>query len=296
VIKEHELADPKKPAHDGLARRGPVRRVATSFEAASLGLRDLQEQRRRGFAALRGLLTWLSKRQPIILFIDDLQWGDSDSANLVAELLRPPDAPPLLLIGCYRTEDAGASPFLETFSSFQAGIGEASFSQLVLSELAPNEAAELASGLVGATAAEGIVRHAGGNPFFIGELARFAESQIRVPQNPAGEPPSLGDLVRARVSMLPEPARCFLELVAVAGQPIDSGIVRLASQTSGDERAILAVLRAGRLIRTRITNKGQEIEPYHDRIRETVSGCLPAGMTRDLHLRLARALARLSGI
>jgi len=40
------------------------------------------------------MLTALARRQPLIIWTDDLQWADDDSIRLLEDLLRPPDAPP----------------------------------------------------------------------------------------------------------------------------------------------------------------------------------------------------------
>src|SRR5947209_2156895 len=76
---------------------------------------DPQEVRRRGFAALRELLTRIADRYRLVVWIDDLQWGDEDSAAVAQALLRPPDPPPLLLLLSYRggDQDRAAIPSLE---------------------------------------------------------------------------------------------------------------------------------------------------------------------------------------
>src|SRR5207245_1901749 len=121
----------------------------------------------------------LGDRRPLVLFIDDLQWGDADSAALLADLLQPPESPSLLMLVGYRSEDAAASPCLRALLRPVESAPAFDRRDLGLEPLTPEEGRELALTLLdesdadAAARAEAIARESGGNPFFLQELARY---------------------------------------------------------------------------------------------------------------------------
>jgi hypothetical protein len=255
---------------------------------------DIQETRRRTFAALRELLARLGDRQPLVLFIDDLQWGDLDSAALMADLLRPPDPPVFLFLGCYRSEDEARSPCLEALFDLQT-LGQRR--QVAVDPLTLEEASRLAANLLRGShsTVEAIARESGGNPFFLHELVHHVQTTPPSPPSEggaaAGSPTlALDQIVGTRVEHLPEAARRLLEVAAVSGRPLRMEQAWQAAGLEGNQTALLAQLKSGRLIRSTGSVETGEIETYHDRIRETIVANLPVDRVRQHHQALAQVL------
>ncbi len=282
-----------------LARLFPVlKRVKAVADARRrvLEIPDSHELRRRAFAALRELLTRMAEDRPLVIFIDDLQWGDFDSAVLLSDVMRPPDPPPLLLIGAYRDEDTMTSPLLRalrpgTAPSDTAVLGE----DVEVRELLPRAAEELASQLLSseegqtAAAARVIARDSHGNPLFVEELARHVLSQdldaVR-----ASAVSSLDEVLQNRVKELAKGARELLEILAVAGRPIELDVARRAADLEAGELSAFTQLRLGNLARSSGARGEDVIEVWNDRVERAVLATLTQPRLMVHHLRLAREL------
>src|SRR5205085_241057 len=96
--------------------------------------------------------------------------------------------------------------------------------------------------------AEAIGRESGGNPFFVYELVQHLQARSSEPLS-AVEAVTLDQVLSARVQRLSAEAGRLLEVLAVAGRPLPQTVACGAADLAEQERAALAVLRAGRLIR-----------------------------------------------
>lgn len=242
--------------------------------------------REEAFGALRELLTRASTLRPIIIAIDDLQWSDNDSAQLLRELLTGSDAPNVLLVATVR----GAPDEVDTpFDAIdQHAIDRRTIELRALDE---QHAFALARSLLvrknkGDSLAKRIAVEARGNPFFLGELVRYS---IEHPEQ-SEEIASLDDVVLARVRSLPANARAMLELVAVVGQAVPQRVIFDASKLGANAYPALRALRTANMVRYASATEGERVEPYHDRIRESVVRMLDAGSLRARHRAIANAL------
>jgi len=276
----------------GLARLFPVLQRVGAIASASHTAppsADLQELRRRAFGALRELLMRMGTRHPLVLVIEDLQWGDMDSAALLSNLLRDPDPPSMLVVLSYRTDEGHATP---AFRAFQRRLAEEGTEvvEVPVEKIPPAESETLARALLGSDRADAeaegawIAKESGDNPYFIGELSRHLRSGIGVLQGPGEH--TLDGYILFRVASLPEPSRILLETLALAGHPVEWDVLRRACRIEPAGAEALTPLRAGHLI----SAQGQLLEPYHDRIRQSVLRGLPEAKARALHLALAEAM------
>jgi tetratricopeptide (TPR) repeat protein len=283
-----------------LAQVFPVlQRVEVVARAAGSRLVGLDEQqvRQRAFRALRALLTRIGGRVPILWFIDDLQWGDADSAEALFEVLRPPEAPPLLFLGTYRSDETEGSALLKMWKELQRKH-DVRFAdrEVKLAPLTVEECTELVIGLLGKDnevtrrrAAE-FARETRGNPFLLIELVGCFD-----PDTDSFQPMPLHEVLARKLGRLPAEAGEFLEVVAVAGQALS---LEEAAQTARHARPPLSTIfrmRNERLVRLIGPEESPLVDTYHDRVRETVLGNLEEGRSRALHRTLAEVIEKKVG-
>ncbi len=260
---------------DNLHGRGPSHAVI-----------DLVELRRRAFAALRDLLGRLADRRRLVITIDDLQWADADSTALLEGLLRPPDAPALLLLASFRSEEIEHQPFLRTLL---AHTGTPTRRELSVGPLAPGEVRRLVLDLLGDPEAalpfvDRIVRESAGSPFLAEQLAYYVAHEPGV----AATGIALAEVIDAQIRRHAPEGRPLLDLLAVAAHPIAPALAFHAAGLHGDERPVVHALRTAKLLR--FTSGSEQLELYHDRIRETLAARVEPGRRSELHRALAEAL------
>lgn len=267
----------------------PVLARVESVAAAPRPTRDLPdpiEQRNRVFAALRELMDRLANFHPTVLIIDDLQWADLDSLQLIGELLRPPTPPPLLLLATLRDVPDDIAQAIGKLPGDNHNIE--------LDRLSPEESRQLATHLLARAdesshdVARTIAHEAQGHPLFIDELVHHA--QVTHPSD-ISESPRLVQAIWRRVSQLaPEPVR-LLELIALAGMPVPQEVIRQAAEVQPDDAGrMLSLLRVAHLVSAPGGPKSGTIEPYHHLIRESVLAHLDDDRRRHHHARLSLAI------
>lgn len=214
-----------------------------------------REQQQRAVAALRDLLAHLAAPSPLLLVIDDVQWGDTDSALLLrALLLRPPAGIVLALL----TRDAEA-PFI-------------------------------AEALVGV---EG-VHHISLSPLDAGALTLLCddtEERAALLADTGGEPFLLEEALLGPTAPTSDDERELLELVSSAGAPIEQRGLEHARDQPGHLQTSLGRLLKSRQLTLVLEGDRRLVLPYHDRVRERTLAALSPPRRLALHSRLADALS-----
>jgi serine/threonine protein kinase/tetratricopeptide (TPR) repeat protein len=295
VFDEEELLA-LPPDVDALARLFPaLQRVPAIGDIAERPMTNPQTVRQRAFRAMRVLFTSLAQRRPLVLYIDDVHWGDADSAAVLLDLVRPPDAPPILLILAHREESEQTAAFLSELRlrwPSRAAVHEVS-----VGALADEDARRLSLAILGSDGAEAqrvaeaAARESGGSPFLLEELTRSTSGRLAVAR---GTGVTLEHMVAERLAGLPADARHLMELVAVGGRPLPVSTLADAAGLA-DTEEILSTLSMRRFVRTGLRDGREVVEPIHDRIRETIVALLPESAVREHHSRLARVLEATPG-
>jgi predicted ATPase len=279
---------------------------------------DPAQERSRLFEAVAQLLVALSQVKPAILFLDDLHWADEDSLQLLQYLARATQRERVLLLGAYRSEEEAEPLTRLTRSLAQDGRLE----RITLHRLTLDELTAMIRSMAGMTSggerfSRRIYQETAGNPFFTIEVIRslfeagvlrqeaggwttawqdFATGYRQIPV-----PPSVRDVIHARLDRLDETGRQLVETAAVARHQFTFATVWEAS--GKDELTALDAF--DRLLQAQLIHELPEgggliaghtrYEFTHQVVREVAYQRLSGARRQHLHRRVAETLERQAG-
>jgi len=268
----------------------------------------LQDQQARFQTVFRRFLSVFARAEhPLTLFLDDLQWLDSATLDLIEHLISHPDVRHLLLVGAYRDNEVGAAhPLARTLARLNGAGGRVR--EIVLAPLRPEDVARLLADALHLepgrvrSLAELVFEKTAGNPFFtIQFLLALAEQQLLAfdPGMAAwawdlplirvkGFTDNVADLMAAKLSGLPGATQKALGQLACLGNVAKAATVAVvhAEAEEATHAALWDAVRSGLVLRSDSTYTF-----LHDRIREAAYALIPEDARAMAHLRIGRVLA-----
>jgi PAS domain S-box-containing protein len=267
-----------------------------------------QDAQRRFHLVLRRFIAVFARPEhPLALFLDDLQWLDAATLDLLEDLLTQQDVRHLMLVGAYRDNEVGSThPLVRKLEAIRrAG---ATVHDIVLRPLAPDDLAQLIGASLHCEAERAVPlgqlvhEKTAGNPFFaIQFVSSLAEdglltfdhrnthwswdlSRIRA----KGYTDNVVDLMVAKLSRLPLGTRNALQQLACLGNSADLTLLTMVYEASSDEmhRDLDEAVRAGLVLKS---ERGYGF--LHDRVQEAAYSLIPNSARGAAHLRIGRFLA-----
>ena len=225
----------------------------------------------------------------MVLVLDDLQWADVESLELLTSMVGRLADTPLLIVGSVRELEVGRNDtVVSTLAVLTRSTGAR---RLRLRGLASDATDALvvqtAGDALDPAAAASIHARAEGNPFFATELARLLAGGHGLP---TGDVPSgVRDVVRQRLGLLPPRTAELLNVAAVIGRYVD---LRLLAAASGrDLDSCLDDLEPAIVHRLLVDVPDHPVYRFaHALVREVVVDDVSSLRRARLHLKVADAL------
>jgi PAS domain S-box-containing protein len=255
----------------------------------------------------RRFISAFTREHPLALFLDDLQWLDAATLDLMEDLLTHPDVKDLMLIGAYRdNEVAPAHPLMRKLQAMrQAGaivhdivlapLTRYDLEQLIADSLhcEPGHAAPLA-GLV--------EEKTTGNPFFaIQFVSALFEEGLLIFDHIEGRwcwdlnrihakryTDNVVDLMVGKLNRLPTETQKALQQLACLGNSADFAMLRMVYQDSSEEMhgQLWEAVRTGLIFRSEDSYRF-----LHDRVQEAAYSLIPQELRAEAHLRIGMSMA-----
>jgi PAS domain S-box-containing protein len=279
--------------------------VGEQSPAADLPPQEAQNRFQQVFR--RFLAVFAHADHPLALFLDDLQWLDRATLDLIEHLVTDPEVRHLLLVGAYRDNEVGPShPLIRTLGVIRSAKGR--LEEIVLAPLMPDDVKHLVvdalhcDPVIAQPLVQLVHEKTGGNPFFtIQFLIVLAEEALLAFDHGAAAwtwdmarirakefTENVVDFMATKLSRLPDKTQDFFGKLACLG---NSGQTATLSMVFGVSEAeihatLWEVVRAGLISRLE-----GEYFFLHDRVREATYALISEDERVAVHLQIGRVLA-----
>jgi predicted ATPase/signal transduction histidine kinase len=261
-----------------------------------------QDAQSRFQLVFRRFIDAFTREHPLALFLDDLQWLDAATLELMAELLTHPDVRDVMLIGAYRDNEVSpAHPLMRKLRSMREG--GAIIHDIVLAPLTRDDVEALITDSLhcapgqAAPLARLVVEKTSGNPFFAIQFltALFEEGLLTFDHAEArwrwdllrihdkGYTDNVVELMAGKLNRLPEGTRKALRQLACLGNSAGFAMLDLVYQEASEaiHEQLWEAARAGLIFRS-----GNSYTFIHDRVQEAAYSLIPEDQRAEAHLRI----------
>jgi predicted ATPase/DNA-binding NarL/FixJ family response regulator len=174
-------------------------------------------ERFRVYQAVRELVERLAARSPLVLILDDLQWADGASLELISYLLRRPPQASVMVAMALRPGQ-GDPAVMKAIADLQRS---SIVHTIELGPLTKESVRQLVGDAEGLDI-EWLHHESGGNPFFAQQLVRAGAGEAdTAPDSGLGVPPTVARAITAELEELSPAARTLAEAAAVVGDPFE---------------------------------------------------------------------------
>jgi predicted ATPase len=271
---------------------------------ASLSPQETQKRFQTVLRRFIAVFAW--QEHPRTLFLDDLQWLDAATLDLLEHLITHPEVRHLLLVGAYRDNEVGPShPLRRTLEAIKKS--EASIHEIVLAPLALHDVERLIADYLHCerehteALSQLVQQKTAGNPFFViqfisalteeGLIAfdrsngAFACDWARI--RAKGFTDNVVDLMVGKLSRLPDKTQEVLKLLACLGNTAEiATLTMIRGETEGAiDSHMWEAVRAGLVFRLE-----GSYAFLHDRVQEAAYSLISAGQRAAVHLKIGRWL------
>src|SRR5207237_3332271 len=263
-------------------------------------------QRRFQLVFRRFIGVFARPEHPLALFLDDLQWLDAATLDLIEDLLIRSDLQYLMLIGAYRDNEVDAAHPLRRKLEAIKNAG-ANVEQIILAPLASEHIAQLIADALrcdserAATLAQLIHDKTAGNPFFVIQLlhALAEEGSVRFDHDAGGwcwdldrihakgHTDNVVDLMVAKLTRLPADTQNTLQQLACLGNIAE--ITTLSIVLGAAEQQVHAALWEA-VRQELVEHRPGAYRFVHDRVQEAAYSLIADEQRAALHLRIGRQL------